>query len=200
MNPLAGRQEPSSSSSLDNKYTSARKRYRRTFHRVMSGLSKSGSYRLLTLTSSPSSGDFQRDFRKLYMRLQRRHLVNAYIRVPENTKSGLRHDHILFRGSYIEQVWISKLWAGIHNAPIVDIRKVSNKRAMAGYLGHYMAKSPIARHSYSWTWVWRGFVKSWEALKKFAREYGQPFNETLTFWEWCIKLGKKPEEVLPYEV
>ncbi|MBA7551900.1 hypothetical protein ES705_44451 [subsurface metagenome] len=195
---LSGNAEPeTTSSSLDNEYTSARKRYRRMFHRVMSGLERSGNVRLITLTSAPASGDFQKDFRKLIMRLGRRKLVQSYIRVPERTETGLRHDHILFRGSYIEQKYLSEQWAQIHGAPVVDIRSVRGRRGIANYLANYLAKSPAGRYSYSWTWVWKGFVKSWEGLKKFGWEIGASFEETLTCWRWCVKLRVKPEEVLP---
>ncbi|MBA7707912.1 hypothetical protein ES703_116796 [subsurface metagenome] len=204
MKTLSGRQEPENSpSSLDNENTSSRrlnlgrKRYRRMFHRVMSGLERKGNLRLLTLTSSPGSGDFQRDFRKLQARLQRRGLLESYIRVPELTKTGLRHDHILFRGSYIEQVFLSRLWAEIHNSPVVDIRRVGGRRRLACYLASYLAKSPAGRYSYSWSWVWRGFAKSWARLKRFISEGGYDFQEGLTYWKRCCRLNIRPEEELP---
>lgn len=185
------------STSLDNEYISARKRYRRMFHRVMSGMERNGNVRLLTLTSSTSTRDFQKDFRKLYMRLQRRGMLVDYIRVPEKTKSGLRHDHVVFRGSYIEQVWLSKQWNEIHNSPVVDIRRVRGARGIANYLANYLAKAPAGRYSYSWGWVWKGFVKSWEDLKKYGWEVGASFTEVLTCWRWCVKLKLRPEEVMP---
>lgn len=198
METLPGRQEPDGhATSLDNEFTSARQRYRRMFHRVMSGLEKDGNVRLLTLTSSPTSGDFQRDFRMLIKRLQRRGLVESYIRVPEKTKTGLRHDHIVFRGSYIDQQYLSSLWGNIHHSPVVDIRRCGNHRGIARYLANYLAKSPAARYSYSWGWVWRGFAKSWKGLKGFGQEMGWPFSRVLTTWHFCVKLNIKPEEMIP---
>jgi hypothetical protein len=199
MENSSGRQESyHSSSSLDNEYTSARKRYRRMFHRVMSGLEKNGNVRLITLTSSRESGDFQRDFRKLIMRLGRRKLVTSYIRVPELTKTGLRHDHVLFRGSYIEQKFLSEQWEAIHGAPVVDIRRVRGRRGIANYLANYLAKSPASRYSYSWTWVWKGFVGSWSYLKKIAYNNSWSSRHLLTCWRWAVKLNRKIEEVLPW--
>ncbi|MBA7709147.1 hypothetical protein ES703_118059 [subsurface metagenome] len=200
MDTLSGRHEPETSSSLVNENTSARKRSGRMFHRVMSGLSKKGTVRIVTLTTSDRSHnkDFQRHFRMLRMRLLRRNLLVDYIRCPEFTDSGLRHEHILFRGSYIEQVYLSKLWAEIHHAPVVDIRLAKKgNRALAGHLARYMAKAPAGRCGYSWGWVWRGFAGSWARLKKFGWELGVSMDEVLTFWNSCVRVGTRPEELLP---
>lgn len=188
------------SSSLDKENISARKRARRTFHRVKSGLEKQGTVRLITLTTATESDNvaFQKHFRMLRMRLLRRRLLLDYFRCPEFTKSGLRHEHILFRGSFIEQAFLSHLWSQIHNAPVVDIRLVKGeRRKVAGYLANYMAKSPSGRSSYSWGWVWRGFAGSWKRLKKFGLETGASFSEVLTFWQGCVRFGFRPEEMLP---
>ncbi len=131
------------------------------------------------------------------MRLLRRGVLIDYIRCPEFTKSGLRHEHVLFRGSYIEQRYLSFLWAKIHHSPVVDIRAVGPKRRMAGYMAGYMAKAPAGRYAYSWGWVWKGFATSWKKLKRFGLESGETFESVLTFWRLCVRLNVKPEEVLP---
>ena len=177
----------------------ARKRRARAFQRIMSGLERDGHCRLLTLTSSITSGNFQRDFRCLIMRLRRRGLVTDYIRIAELTRSGLRHDHILIRGGYIEQVYLGKLWASIHSAPIVDIRKAYGNRRLSNYLAKYLAKDSVARMSYSWGWVWRGLAKSWTRLLKFAREMGWNFDKVLTVWRVCVKVNYRPENFMPGE-
>ncbi|MBA7558370.1 hypothetical protein ES705_51170 [subsurface metagenome] len=205
MKSLSGQAElEHHSSSLDSKSTSARKamsvpeakRFKRMYHRVRSGLERTGNVRLLTLTSSPGGGDFQRDFRMLIMRLRRRGLVTDYIRCPEKTRTGLRHDHILFRGSYIEQAYLSYLWGEIHNAPVVDIRRVGGRHRLACYLANYLAKSPSGRYSYSWAWVWKGFSRSWAVLKRASRDFGWNYKQLLTNWQWCIRMNKKPEDRL----
>lgn len=198
METLQARQEPATSSSLDKKDTSARKRARRMFHRVMSGMHKPGKLRLLTLTTAKESDNetFQRHFRQLRMRLLRRGLLLDYIRCPEFTESGLRHEHILFRGSFIEQSALSHLWAQIHGAPVVDIRRVWGKRRVAGYLASYLAKSPCGRYAYSWGWVWKGFAKSWQVLKAFSREMAWDYRYLLTVWRTCVLMNVRPEDRL----
>jgi len=134
------------------------------------------------------------------MRLLRRRLLLDYIRCPELTKSGLRHEHILFRGSYIEQAFLGELWSGLHGAPIIDIRRVTGKRRLAGYFASYLAKEVTGRLAWSWGWVWRGFVHGWTCLKKFSREMGWTYQELLTNWKWCLILDINPIEVLPNEI
>ncbi len=184
------------SSLLDNEFITARQRGRRMFHRVMSGMEKPGQLRLLTLTTATPAGNelFQRHFRMLRMRLLRRGLLLDYIRCREMTKSGLRHEHILFRGSYIEQVYLSHLWAEIHGAPVVFIQRVSNKKQAAGYLAKYASKGLAARAAYSWGWVWRGFCHSWELVKKAGWLYEYTIADCLTFWRWCVTANYKPDE------
>jgi len=194
---LSGRQEPENRSpSLDTKSTSARRRFSRMYHRVRSGLEKMGNVRLLTLTSSPESGDFQRDFRVLIKRLQRRGLIEDYIRCPELSGTGLRHDHILFRGSYIDQAYLSYLWGKIHGSPVIDIRCVYRRHRLACYLASYLSKSPAGKYSYSWGWVWRGFAQSWRILKRTSRSFGWTYKELLTNWQWCVRTNTKPEDRL----
>ena len=199
------------SSLLDYKSTSARqsyypvsasrRRFRRMYQRVKSGLGRPGEVRFLTLTSAPGTQDlFQKHFRMLIMRLKRRGLVQDYIRCPELTKGGLRHDHIVFRGTYIEQAFLSALWGEIHGSPVVDIRRVVgsplHRHRVASYLATYLAKSPCARYSYSWGWVWKGFAKSWRVLKRVSWDIGWNYRQLLTFWEMHVKVGKRPEETL----
>lgn len=205
METLPVSQEVENRTSLDKESTSARqswlkrKRSRRMYHRVISGLKKQGAVRLITLTSKAVSDNerFQRDFRCLRMRLLRRRLLVDYIRCPEFTKGGLRHEHILFRGSYIDQWYLSGEWQRIHGARIVDIRRVRGDRHLAGYMASYMAKAPAGRYCYSWGWVWKGFAGSWKRLCRFYRESSWTFKETLTFWDFCIRFNKRPEEYIP---
>ncbi|MBA7587467.1 hypothetical protein ES708_29496 [subsurface metagenome] len=166
------------------------------YHRVMSGLEKGGQLRLLTLTTARQSDNelFQKHFRMLRMRLLRRGLLLDYIRCREMTKSGLRHEHILFRGNYIAQVYLSQQWQEIHGAPVVWIQSVRGKSWLASYLAKYAAKGVAARTAYSWGWVWRGFAKSWSLVKRVGWRWGYTFAEILTYWRICIKVDYKPDE------
>lgn len=166
---------------------SALRRKKRCFHRVISGLEKGGSLRLITLTSSDAApGDIQRSFRKLIMRLRRRQLCHDYIKVVEEKDDGRRHIHMCFRGQYIDQAYLSALWEEIHASPVVDIRQVKtgsrHKLAVAGYLAKYMAKELTRRYSWSWGWVYKGFVGVWREAKHMLYGYSR-FG--LHAWLWA---------------
>lgn len=171
-------------------------RARRMYHRVMSGLERGGQLRLITLTTASVADNelFQPHFRMLRMRLLRRGLMVDYIRCREVTKSGLRHEHIIFRGSYIDQRFLSHQWREIHGAPVVWIQRVRGKSHLAGYLAKYASKGIEARTSYSWGWVWRGFCRSWSLVKRVGHKWGYTFAETLMFWRNCVRLNYKPDK------
>jgi len=169
----------------------------RCYHRVMSGLEKGGDFRFLTLTSSSLSPDtVQRDWRRLYMRLQRRGLVRSYIKVPEPSKNGKQHLHVVIEGEYIAQAWISALWLKLHRAAVVDIRRVHSgqgKNGLAMDMAKYMAKKHAYRYSWSWSWVWKGFCKDWRALKRLWRYYNSladplTFQDLLRMWRHFLHL------------
>lgn len=175
---------------------------RRCFHRVMSGIERGGRLRFLTLTSSNDSPPtIQPSWRKLVMRMRRRGLVKGYIKVPELSKNGKQHCHVLFRGTYIEQAWLSAQWQEIHGAKVVDIRKAvvgKSKTRIAAYLAKYMSKEGAGRYSWDWGWVWKGFVKDWCRLKRYwwrLREVGEhrSFTWLLTQWRLCLVYDVRPK-------
>jgi hypothetical protein len=197
---------------LDSVPTSARnnaRRKARCFHRVISGFERGGQLRLLTLTSSPASPtDIQASLRKLIMRLRRRGLLKDYLRVIEVTESGLNHVHMIFRGSYIEQREVSRLWNSIHAAPVVDIRSVKgafgSKRKVASYLAKYMVKGFHRRYSWSRSWVYPGFVAVWLSALRLFRNYtsqqipSRKFSQFLDLWHHHLRTLSPPDQFLGF--
>lgn len=181
---------------------------RRCFHRTISGLERGGQFRFLTLTSSKeSSPDIHKHFRTLMMRLKRRGLVAGYIQVPEFTKSGLAHKHIILRGKYIDQAVLSAWWQEIHGAKVVDIRRIKaihGKSRLASEMAKYMSKENALRYSWSWGWVWKGFCNDWASLKKnfddlMADGLINSFQQLLQFWRLCLHRGAymDPYDIVP---
>jgi len=163
------------------------RKQKRCYHRAMSGLevacALNEQVRFLTLTSSPESpSDIHKSFSKFVKRVRRKYGKFEYIAVKEKTKSGLIHLHILYRGSYMDQEWISKTWEEIHKAPVVWIEHVDLKRMkkskIAAYLVKYLAKDPLGRYWCSWNWVFKGFVKFWKSV---IQHYGYS-QKTLVLW------------------
>jgi len=168
----------------------------------MSGIERGGTLRFLTLTASNQSPDLaQHSFRVLFARLRRRGLVRGYIKVPELSKNGKQHVHVLFRGKYIEQALISHWWNEIHHAKVIDIRLVAYRRTphrVASYMAKYMSKGNFWRYSWNWEWVWRGFVSDWKRLKRLVRQtYGEIAGQSktilLTAWRLWLHGKWKPD-------
>ncbi|MBA7551066.1 hypothetical protein ES705_43600 [subsurface metagenome] len=198
-----------SSAGVPAHFTGDPRRLKRCYHRVISGLEKDPSCRFVTLTSSPQSRNFiQQDLRRLFGRLRRRGILTEYIRVVEYTKSGLEHVHLIYRGRFLPQPELSRLWAEIHQSPIVDIRSVRasrhHLRGAAAELAKYMAKEGCRRYSWSWGWVYKGFVATWKAAKTFYRQFayfypGQcSFLNFLSMWHFHLKSRSPPSHFLNF--
>lgn len=162
---------------------------KRCYQRIMSGISYANAgkrvIRFLTLTSSPGSvRDIQTDFRVLKMRLIRKYGKFDYIKIRTNEGYGVLH--ILCIGGFIPQVWLSRNWKEIHQSPIVDIRATSTKKGLGKYVvSQYLSdqRCSFLRYSWSWGWVYRGFVKNWKLI---AREH---FFDGKAIYLWNRHLG-----------
>jgi hypothetical protein len=163
------------------------KKQRRAFQRLISGLtvgkSRHERLRFMTLTSSPESKcrKLNADFRSLKMRIFRKfHFKMKYWKIRTNEGNGVLH--IVFRGKYIPQNWLSEQWADIHKSPIVDIRSLRERRkgltGIVFYLiGNYLSKQSSVRMSWGYSWVFPAFVRSWKSL---LEKYG--FKRGLELW------------------
>jgi hypothetical protein len=163
------------------------KKQRRAFQRLMSGLtvgkSRRERLRFMTLTSSIESKgrNLNADFRALKMRILRKfHFKMKYWKIRTNEGNGVLH--IVFRGKYIPQKWLSEQWADIHKSRIVDIRSLrETRKGLTGivfYLvGNYLAKQSFERMSWGYSWVFPAFVRSW---KRLIERYG--FKQALFLW------------------
>ena len=64
-----------------------------------------------------------------------------YALVFELTKNGTPHMHILCRGSYIAQKWISRWWDKLGIGPVVYIQSVKGEKLHAAHACKYLAKA-----------------------------------------------------------
>lgn len=156
--------------------------------------SRGNSIRFITLTSSIGSADIQRHFRTLQKRIKRltplklvqsgyinynslhyyypncklgQHFDFEYLKVRTSEGNGVLH--IVFKGEYIPFEWLCDQWDDIHNSPITDIKIVKKNKKMARYLvTQYMSgQDMFIRYSWSWGWVYRGFVGMWKFFIKY---------------------------------
>jgi len=169
------------------------KKQRRAFQRLMSGLtvgkSRKDRPRFMTLTSSPGSDKTKLNahFRTLKMRIFRKfHFKMKYWKIRTNEGNGVLH--IVFRGKFIPQEWLSTQWTDIHQSPIVDIRSLyetaNGLKGICFYLiGNYLSKQSFERMSWGYSWVFPAFVGCW---KRLVEKYG--FRRGLELWNKLLCL------------
>jgi len=168
------------------------KKQRRAFQRILSGLKRSQylgqPIRFMTLTSALQGRwlFLNRDFSVLVKRIKKHFGQFDYFKIKTNEGNGVLH--VLYRGGYIPQKWLSRNWEQIHGAKIVDIRLFrSGGKRLARYISsQYLAgQTGFVRMSWSWKWVAKGFVKVWYHLIK-------TFGYKLALAKWDIFL-ENPE-------
>jgi len=83
-------------------------------------------------------------FNILVKRIRRRHPAQRfeYYYAVEKTEHGWPHLHILFRGPWISQRWLSQQWNDLTDSPIVHVFMVRNRRKATYYASKYLGKNP----------------------------------------------------------
>lgn len=91
--------------------------------------------------------DFAKEVRKIRGSFE-------YLRVLEVTKKGWPHYHFLAKCPYIPQATLSKIWASLTGAVIVDVRRVENQSNVFRYVLKYLCKQtyvPWTNRRVSWS-------------------------------------------------
>ncbi len=101
-----------------------------------------------------------------------------YLCVFEATKKGEPHLHILARVPWIKQKWLSDQMLDLIGAPIVDIRRITNKRMVASYVAKYVGKAP---HKF-------GTCKRYWQTKDYSqRQWEKQEDDGLWYPNWEIR-------------
>lgn len=138
------------------------KKQKRTYGKIIAGFKRAIALnqrvRFMTLTSAPNTNfkDIGHAFQILKQRITRKFGKMAYIKVTTSEGNGVIH--VLYRGPYIPQSWLSNAWKEIWGSEIVDIRLVKETTGrMASYLAaQYVAGQDLyVRTSESWSWIYR---------------------------------------------
>jgi hypothetical protein len=114
-----------------------------TIARVHQGM-KLGDSRFFTITSPGDEGRdasykaFPERWKRFHERIRRRFGAIEYIAVVEPQKRGAAHIHVVYRGPFIPQRWLSAAAAGSGFGKIADIRRPP--RQVATYLAKYLTK------------------------------------------------------------
>ena len=164
------------------------KKQKRAYHRCLSGIKKwhilGKQLKFMTLTSSTwvNVDKLNLHFQTLRYRINRKFGRMEYFKIKTNEGNGVLH--ILFVGNYVPQSWLSQNWSKIHNGSvIVDIRalKGSDKKLARYLVSQYVSGQSFIRLSWSWKWVYKGFVQDWEKIKWRYENYGR--EKILKEWD-----------------
>lgn len=174
---------------------------RRAYQRLLSGLNlavaRNQVVRILTLTTVPGPGyqDLRHPWQALRKRIERKfHAKVDYWRL--RTNEGARGVlHILYVGPWIPQSWLSWNWRDLVGAPVVYIQMLKKRRGsrrIANYMiSNYMTHHHFMRQSWSWGWVFRGFVGAWKQVLRLS----PTLADAIIVWNRQIRTGD-PEKWL----
>jgi len=174
---------------------------RRAYQRLLSGLNLAAArnqvVRIITLTTVPGPGyqGLRHPWQALRKRIERRFKakVNYWrLRTNEGARGVL---HILYVGPWIPQSWLSRAWRDLVGAPIVYIQMLKKRRGsrrIANYMiSNYMMHHQFMRQSWSWGWVFRGFVGAWKQVLRIS----PTLVDAIITWNRQIRTGD-PEHYL----
>ncbi|MBA7676307.1 hypothetical protein ES703_84548 [subsurface metagenome] len=176
-------------------------KHSRAYQRLLSGLGhhlqQGHRVRILTLTSIPGTSwrDLNGWFQALRKRVDRKFGAMEYWKLRAYEGPGAGVLHILYVGPWIPQSWVSRVWKELTGAYIVYIQELkarSGKKRIARYMiSNYMMHHDVFRQSWSWGWLFRGFVGYWDRVKK-----GTPcLLDAITVWNSMIR-NSDPKKML----
>lgn len=154
--------------------------------------------RFITLTVNPSwfTSPEERAEKLVHAwRTIRRRFLDAkpgreceFLAVFELTKLGEPHLHIIQRGSYMPQRWLSDQMTELMGAPIVDIRSVKGKTEVAKYVTKYISKRNIRIGTLKRYWRSKGYLKVSRAQLKRMRNARAVFYILDIPWKRYLKV------------
>lgn len=173
---------------------------KRTYQRLLSGIKRAQNagkkLRIITLTSASSADTspwggriLAKNWQVLRKRIQKRFGKLEYFRL--RTDEGFGVLHIVYQGTYIPHSFLKRNWSEIHGAEIVFIQALYGKsKRIAGYIAsHYLAgHRRFMRQSWSWGWVFRGFVKVWYRVRSSSPDLYSAIRE----WD-CLLRTRNPK-------
>jgi hypothetical protein len=111
-----------------------------------------------------------------------------YLKVETSEGNGVIH--ALYFGDYLPQKWLSDQWSDIHQSWHVDIRATKKGVGHSARLARYIVtqyvgtQSKHVRLSWSYGWVFKGFVGVWNALRANLGKF-----RAIEVWERFLRSG-----------
>jgi len=83
----------------------------------------------------------RKQFPRLVRLIRQKFKIFEYVMIWEFTKQGFPHIHLVQKGAYIPQKWLSKTWARLGCGSIVYIRDCSKAQSINRYITKYLVKN-----------------------------------------------------------
>lgn len=96
------------------------------------------------------------------------------------------HMHILWRGGYIDQRWLSKQMRIRIGAPVVWISLIRDKQKAAEYCGKYFSKRPIRFGNTKRYWRSYEYLAESETARRKRLNAGSYFYQVDHTWQQMI--------------
>lgn len=170
-------------------------KHSRAYQRLLSGLghqlARHKIVRIMTLTSVPGTSwrDLNGWFQVLRKRIDHKFGSMEYWKLRAYEGPGAGVLHILYVGPWVPQRWLSWNWADITEASIVYIQQLKtrygSKRIARYMISNYMMHHDIFRQSWSWGWLFRGFVGYWNRVKDRCGD----LSTAVEVWKRMIRNG-----------
>lgn len=171
------------------------RRFKRAYHRSITGLKMPGSYIFVTLTTWPGMQiTLHTAWRRFCARMRRRNCLPAYYAVSEwNEKGSCQHLHVVMRLRYAHWELMRQQWSksceyeGLLRIQI--IATYGSAGNVANYLSKYLTKSFESANNtdnakegrgfwYSHSWIFR----KWRVLSKLYWRFGLFID--YEYWYW----------------
>jgi len=116
-----------------------------------------------------------------------------YMAVFEATKLGEPHLHIVWRGAFMPQKWLSRQMRERMGAPVVDIRRIKKAADVAEYVTKYFSKRAIRFGNCKRYWRSKRYLEVSPAEARKKRNAGCVFFRSTRHWtryfHWIVQLG-----------
>lgn len=154
--------------------------------------------RFITLTVNPSWFDSPaqraeklveawRTIRRRFLALSENNKLE-FMAVFELTAKGEPHLHIMQRGSFIPQKWLSEQMQELMGAPIVDIRIVQSAKKVGEYVSKYISKRNVKIGTLKRYWRSMRYLEVSRAELRRRRNAGAVFYILDYHWKSYLKV------------
>lgn len=126
-----------------------------------------------------------------------------YLCVFEPHVSGWPHMHILWKGHWIDQKWLSEQGAKLLNSPVQHVFKIADAKAAVAYVTKYFSKTPTRYGKLKRYWTSKGWpkLKHIDANKAFHKGFpielvNKSIQDIIGTWErYHRNIWTKPPDV-----